>query len=109
MLVGSFFGRVRAVALDCYLDSCLKRRRNGGFVVVACVVVVGFALGSLVRLRMLCGVGCVLVVLGTVAEVVGAAVDLRTFHDLDLDLVGLVLGLRLLALELVVVDSIIWI
>ena len=64
MLVGSFFGRVRVVASDCYLNSCLKRRRNSGFVVVACVVVVGFALGSLVRLRMLCGVGSVLVVLG---------------------------------------------
>ena len=69
MLVGIFFGRVCAVASDCYLDSCLKRRRNGGFVVVACVVVVGFALGSLGRLRMFCGVGSVVVVLGTVAEV----------------------------------------
>ena len=35
-------------------------------------------------------------------EGLDALVDLRTFHDLDLDLVGLVLGLRLLALELVV-------
>ena len=80
------------------------------FFVVACVVVVGFALGSLGRLRMLCGVGSVLVVLGTVAEVLGESVDLGTFHDLDLYLmvglgtfhdsdlylVGLVLGLRLL-------------
>ena len=59
------------------------------FFVVACVVVVGFALGSLGRLRMLCGVGSVLVVLGTVAEVLGESVDLGTFHDLDLYLVGL--------------------
>ena len=31
--------------------------------------------------------------------------DLRTFHDLDLDLVGLVLGLRLLALDLLVLEG----
>ena len=56
-------------ASGCYQGSCLKRRRNGGFVVVARVVVMGFALDSLVRLRMLYGVDSVLVVFGTVAEV----------------------------------------
>ena len=69
----------------------------------------GFALDSLARLRTLYGIDSVLVVLGTVAEAVGVLVDLRTFHHLVdavefdvLDLVGLVLGLGLLALELVV-------
>ena len=55
------------VASGCYRDSCLKRRRNGGFVVVACVVVMGFTLDSLVRLRMLYGVDSVLDAVGIAA------------------------------------------
>ena len=47
-------------ASGCYQGSCLKRRRNGGFVVVARVAVMGFALDSLARLRMLYGVDSVL-------------------------------------------------
>ena len=54
-------------ASGCYLDSCLKRRNDGGLVVVARVVVTVCALDSLVRLRTLYGVDSVLVVVGTVA------------------------------------------
>ena len=56
-------------ASGCYQGNCLKRRRNGGFVVVVRVLIMGFALDSWVRLKMLYGVDSVLVVLGTVAEV----------------------------------------
>ena len=38
-------------------------------------------------------------------EGLDALVDLRTFHDLDLDLVGLVLRLRSLALDLMVLEG----
>ena len=54
-------------ASGCYRDSCLKRRRNGGFVVVVRVVVMGFALNSLARLRTLYGVDDVLDVVGIAA------------------------------------------
>ena len=57
-------------ASGCYLDSCLKRRKDGGLVVVARVVVTVCALDSWVRLRTLDGVDSVLVVDGTVAEAV---------------------------------------
>ena len=56
-------------ASGCYLDSCLKRKRIVGFVVVAHVVAMDCALDSLVRRRTLYGVDSVLVVVGTVAEV----------------------------------------
>ena len=54
-------------ASGCYLDSCLKRRKDGGLVVVARVVVTGCALDSWVRLRTLYGVDGVLVAVGMVA------------------------------------------
>ena len=54
-------------ASGCYQGSCLKRRRNGGFVVVARVVVTGFALDSLARLRTLYGVDSVLDAVGIAA------------------------------------------
>ena len=54
-------------ASGCCLDSCLKRKRIVGFVVVARVVAMDCALDSLVRLRTLVGVDSVLVVVGTVA------------------------------------------
>ena len=83
-------------ASGCYLDSCLKRRKDGGLVVVARVVVTDCALDSLVRRRTLYGVDSVLVVVGTVAEVEHLVEEGPDKILVAVELVGLVLGLRLL-------------
>ena len=73
----------------------MKRRKDGGLVVVARVVVTDCALDSLVRLRTLYGVDSVLVVVGTVAEVEHLVEEGPDTFPAVVELVGLVLGLGL--------------